>query len=44
MKLVALASLLLAAASAKDIRLNLLAPPTELEYGFCGKKNFAAKP
>merc|ERR1712130_346324 len=24
-----------AAASAKDIRLNLLAPPTELEYGFC---------
>merc|ERR1712033_51495 len=35
MKLVALASLLLAAASAKDIRLNLLAPPTELEYGFC---------
>merc|ERR1712055_489264 len=26
---------LVAAASAKDIRLNLLAPPTELEYGFC---------
>merc|ERR1712192_301278 len=26
---------LIAAASAKDIRLNLLAPPTELEYGFC---------
>ena len=28
---------LIAAASAKDIRLNLLAPPTELEYGFCGE-------
>merc|ERR1712168_547609 len=34
MKFFALA-FLVAAASAKDIRLNLLAPPTELEYGFC---------
>merc|ERR1712110_1376866 len=34
MKFFALA-FLVAAASAKDIRLNLLALPTELEYGFC---------
>merc|ERR1712112_656923 len=34
MKFFALA-FFVAAASAKDIRLNLLAPPTELEYGFC---------
>ena len=37
MKFFALA-FLVAAASAKDIRLNLLAPPTELEYGFCGEE------
>ena len=45
MKFFALA-FLVAAASAKDIRLNLLAPPTELEYGFCGERNayFVAKP
>merc|ERR1711953_286521 len=34
MKFFALA-FLVAAASGKDLRLNLLAPPTELEYGFC---------
>merc|ERR1739842_264295 len=34
MKFFALA-FFVAAASAKDIRLNVLAPPTELEYGFC---------
>merc|ERR1712061_303929 len=34
MKFLALA-LIVASASAKDLRLNLLAPTTELEYGFC---------
>merc|ERR1739840_46747 len=34
MKFFALA-FFVAAASAKDIRFNVLAPPTELEYGFC---------
>merc|ERR1712037_606978 len=34
MKFFALA-FFVAAASGKDLRLNLLAPPTELEYGFC---------
>merc|ERR1711993_169722 len=34
MKFLALA-LIVASASAKDIGLNLLAPPSELEYGFC---------
>merc|ERR1712223_2072567 len=28
-------ALIVASASAKDLRFNLLAPPTELEYGFC---------
>merc|ERR1712038_179939 len=34
MKFLALA-LIVASASAKNLRFNLLAPPTELEYGFC---------
>merc|ERR1712180_91587 len=34
MKFLALA-LIVASASAKTLRFNLLAPPTELEYGFC---------
>merc|ERR1711934_690287 len=34
MKFFALA-FFVAAASAKDIRFNVMAPPTELEYGFC---------
>ena len=25
------------AVSGKDLRLNLLAPPAEVEYGFCGE-------
>ena len=36
MKFLALA-LIVASASAKNLRFNLLAPPTELEYGFCGE-------
>merc|ERR1712156_1230252 len=34
MKFLALA-LIVASVSAKNLRFNLLAPPTELEYGFC---------
>merc|ERR1712107_904293 len=34
MKFLALA-LIVASASTKNLRFNLLAPPTELEYGFC---------
>ena len=36
MKFLALA-IIVASASAKNLRFNLLAPPTELEYGFCGE-------
>jgi hypothetical protein len=30
-------ALLLAAASAKDIRFQFQAPPEDIEYGFCGE-------